>query len=269
MTTGILKKMLTEKPLGDEPISYALDLNGVLIGLNALIGKPLTLHFTGKCQCIACGRAIKKTFQQGYCYPCTLKLAQTDLCILKPEICHHHLGTCRDESFAQNHCFIPHSVYLANCGSAKVGLTRTHQKMSRWADQGASQALEIATLPNRREAGFLEVALKEFLSDRTNWRKMLSDKIDPIDLITIRNEVFPKLPAQLQTYRVDSEPAALTYPVLSFPQKIISHDLDKNPTLTGTLMGIKGQYVIFENTVMNLRKYQGYEIDFFYSDFCP
>lgn len=268
MTTGILKKMLTEQRAGTEPISYSLDLNGSVIDLNALIGKSIAINFTGKLQCISCERAIKKTFQQGYCYPCTLKLAQTDLCILKPEICHHHLGTCRDETFAQNHCFIPHSVYLANCGSAKVGITRTHQKFGRWADQGASVALEIAIVPNRREAGFLEVALKEFLSDRTNWRKMLSANIEPIDLIAIRNEVFPKLSAPLQSYRVEAEPITLTYPVLSFPPKTISHDLDKNPNLTGTLMGIKGQYVIFEKVVMNLRKYQGYEIEF-YSDFFP
>ena len=44
----------------------------------------------------------------------------------------------------------PHYVYLANSSGIKVGITRESQGEKRWMDQGASQAILLAEVPNRR-----------------------------------------------------------------------------------------------------------------------
>jgi hypothetical protein len=52
------------------------------------------------------------------------------------------------------------------------------------------------------------------------------------------------------------------YPVLAYPDKVRSHNLEKEPLLEGTLLGIKGQYLIFDQAVINIRKYTGYRVKF-------
>lgn len=263
MTTGILRKMTTLWSSPDKPVEYGLKLGESATSLNPLVGKRLSLNFTGKMQCVGCGRELKKTFQQGYCFPCTQKLAETDLCIVKPELCHHHLGTCRDDAFAQKHCFIPHVVYLSISSGAKVGITRAHQKISRWADQGATAAIDFAVVPDRKTAGFLEVEIAKNLPDKTNWRLMLSGTAPEVDLIALKDGIIAKLPPDFRQYANDArEITRLSYPVQEFPVKINSYNFDKNPFIDDVLSGIKGQYLIFSRGVINIRKYQGYEIDF-------
>lgn len=262
MTKGILKKMKTNWKDGKSPIDYWLRLDDQEIPLNERIGTKINLKFTGEIHCIHCQRKIKKTFAQGYCYPCFISLAETDMCIVKPHLCHFDKGTCRDNDFAEHHCFIPHLVYLAVSGGAKVGITRAHQKLTRWADQGASYALEVATVPSRKDAGDIEDFLSEFIADKTNWRKMLCGQIHEIDLKKIKSELVEKLTAEHKKYVVPSEVTTLIYPVQEFPTKILSYDFDKNPVIEDKLLGIKGQYLIFQNHVINLRKFQGYEIEF-------
>lgn len=262
--TGTLKKMQTKWVDPTTPIAYELRLNNISVPLNDRVGNKVKLIFTGKINCIACGRDIKKTFQQGYCFPCTQKLAETDLCIVKPELCHYHLGTCRDDAFAHKQCFIPHVVYLAVSSGAKVGITRAFQKFTRWADQGAAAAIDFAEVPSRRDAGFLEVALAKHIADKTNWRKLLTGDAPQTDLLNLKHELTQKVPDEFKKFlSANEEIYRLCYPIEHYPVKINSYNFDKNPEISDILIGIKGQYLLFENGVINIRKYQGYEVEFF------
>lgn len=239
-------------------VSYDFRMGDKLIPLAQHINKPFKLTYTGQIKCIHCDRVTNKSFSQGYCFPCFKKLAETDSCIIRPHECHHHLGTCRDNEFAEKHCFIPHVVYLANSSGLKVGITRAHQKTTRWADQGASQAIVLAEVPHRKKAGEIEVELSEHISDKTNWRKMLSLDIKPLDMLQKKTEILEFLDEDDQEFAIESDPVELHFPADTFPEKIKSHNLEKEPELSGILKGIKGQYLIFEDKVINIRKYQGY-----------
>lgn len=255
-------KMKASWDEGSQLVSYDFRIGEDLIPLNDKIGQAIQLNYKGEIRCIHCDRPTNKSFSQGYCFPCFKKLAETDSCIIRPHECHHHLGTCRDNKFAEKHCFIPHVVYLANSSGLKVGITRAHQKTTRWADQGASQAIVLAEVPNRKKAGEIELELSEHLNDKTNWRKMLSLDINPIDLEAKKKEILEFLDEDDQEFAVESKPVELKYPADYFPDKIKSHNLEKEPELSGVLKGIKGQYLIFEEKVINIRKYQGYICDF-------
>ena len=248
----------------DSPVRYALRVGSESLPINPRIGHTLRLHFEGEIRCIHCGRAIRKSYQQGYCYPCTRRLARCDSCIVKPERCHHSAGTCREPEWGESHCLVPHSVYLANSSGVKVGITRGLDPITRWIDQGASQALVIRRTPDRLRAGKVEVAFKEFVGDRTNWRAMLSGPPEPVDLCATRDRLIAlwrdgnpqrELPGDEVS---DSEPVAIQFPVLEYPAKVVSHDLGRNPLLEGTLLGAKGQYLIFDTAVINVRRYGGY-----------
>ena len=54
---------------------------------------------------------------------------------------------------------------------------------------------------------------------------------------------------------------ALSFPVLRHLAKVTSHKLDKHPRLEGKLVGIKGQYWMFEHgQVWNVRSHAGYRV---------
>ncbi len=241
-----------------------------LIALNPLIGKQLSLHFTGTIACKHCGKKTKKSYSQGFCYPCMTKLAQCDMCIMKPETCHHHLGTCREPEWGQKHCMIDHFVYLANSSGLKVGITRHSQVPTRWIDQGATQALPIFKVSTRLQSGLVEVALAEFINDKTNWRAMLKGVAEPIDLKAQAERLKPEIAAKLAelklTYGEDAfveldEPVTeINYPVEQYLTKISSFNFDKTASVSGVLLGIKGQYLIFDNGVINMRKFSSYQI---------
>lgn len=245
-----------------QPIQYYLPIHDQKIFLNSLLGKEIEIIFNGKIHCIACDRAIKKSFQQGYCFPCSQTLARCDICIVRPEKCHFRFGTCREPEWAKTHCMIPHIIYLANTSGAKVGITRGTQIPTRWIDQGAIQALPIARVQNRHQAGMLEVALAKHLADKTDWRKMLRNEVELIDLNAIRSKIMPILNENLdeQTQILSEEVIELHYPVIAYPEKIISINLEKTHTHTGTLLGIKGQYLILDNGVINIRNLSGYHL---------
>ncbi len=118
-----------------EQVEYGLTLGDHHQPMNELIGKSIQLEFIGKIHCQSCGRETKKSFSQGYCYPCFQSLAECDLCVMSPERCHHHLGTCRDNDFAERFCMQQHHVYLANTTALKVGITRHENLPTRWLDQ--------------------------------------------------------------------------------------------------------------------------------------
>ena len=265
---GTLRKLKTQL---DSAVNYQLPIGGDFQPINDLIGQTVTLKHTGNIYCIHCDRKTKKSFSQGYCYPCFKKLAQCDTCIVKPETCHYDQGTCREPEWAQNHCFQPHYVYLANSSGVKVGITRQDQIPTRWMDQGAIQALPIAKVANRLISGLVEVTLAEHVADKTNWRTMLKGQVDSLDLKARRDELLETCREALDKLAethgensiewLDEEVVDITYPVEVFPTKVSTHNFDKNPEVTGKLMGIKGQYLMLDNGVINIRKFAGYGVE--------
>ncbi len=239
--------------------------------VNSYLGKQLSLEFTGKINCIACNRAISKTFNQGYCFPCMQTLAACDMCVLKPHLCHFDRGTCREPEWGMAHCFVPHILYLANSSGVKVGLTRETQVPTRWMDQGAVQSLAIMRVQSRYQAGLLEHAFAHTISDKTDWRKMLRGANGREDLVAVRNDLFITHASKIQEIAskfnfgdiemlLDQEVQNFNYPVLEYPSKIHSLSFEKTPKITGTLVGIKGQYLMFDTGVINMRKYTGYHV---------
>jgi len=228
--------------------------------LNPLLGRAIRLEFSGLIHCTHCGKRTKTSFSQGYCYPCSQKLAQCDICIVKPELCHFAKGTCREPEWAEKHCRIEHAIYISNTSALKVGITRRHQIIHRWIDQGATQGLEIAVAPERLVAGRAEVALAKEIGDKTNWRKMLSGNQENLDLESIRSNLLQQIPHDLTVQHQQSKPVTIRYPVMEFPTKITSLNAEKTPTISGRLLGIKAQYLILDCGVINLRKYTGYDV---------
>lgn len=255
----------------DAPVNYAFRLDEQELPVNPLLGQRLSIEFLGAIHCIHCGRQTKKSFNQGYCYPCFTRLAQCDSCIMSPERCHYAAGTCREPAWGEQFCMTDHIVYLANSSGIKVGITRINQVPTRWIDQGASQALPILRVATRQQSGLVEDLLRAQLTDRTNWRAMLKGEAEPLDLPAVRDQLFANFAEGLaglqqrfglQAVQMlsDTQPVDITYPVACYPTKVVSHDLDKTPLLEGTLLGIKGQYLMFDTGVINLRKYTAYQV---------
>lgn len=266
---GTLSKLKSEL---QAPVQYGLPLGDAVMPLNPLIGKPLQLRYTGRIFCVHCGRKTNKSFDQGYCFPCFRSLAQCDTCIVKPEQCHFHEGTCREPEWGQQFCFQSHTVYLANSSGLKVGITRNTQVPTRWIDQGAIQALPVFTVRSRLHSGLVEITLGKYVADKTQWQAMLKNQVSEMDLKAERDRLLQQcrleldaladqLGADAMTPVTDAEVIRIEYPVLEYPTKVSSFNLDKNPEVGGTLMGIKGQYLIFDSGVINIRKYSGYEME--------
>lgn len=259
MVQGNLKKMRAS--LNDE-VDYHLDLSEE-IRMNNFIGKSLRIEFTGTINCQNCGKVTKKSFGEGFCYPCFSTAPQAAECILRPELCRAHLGEGRDPEWEEKHHNQPHVVYLAASSAIKVGITRSTQVPTRWIDQGASSAVILAETPNRYEAGRIEVAMKELYTDKTHWQKMLKNDIDEdIDLLEEKWSLEEQLPGDILDYFSEDETLwEINYPVLEYPLKVKSTSLDKSPLVEGILNGIKGQYLLFEGgQVFNVRKHTGYHV---------
>ena len=265
MHQGVLLKMQTEFK---DPVEYILTLGTEEIRLNELLGKPVVFEFGGTIHCIRCGRVIRKTFAQGYCYPCFTTAPETSECVLRPELCRAHEGISRDMKWSEEHCLQDHYVYLALSSGVKVGVTRSSQIPTRWIDQGAWKAIRLARTPNRYLAGRIEVALKTHMSDKTNWRHMLTNKLDEnINLVSEKERVAGLLEPELAQYIIpDTEVTEIHYPVLQYPEKVKSTGFDWTGFLEGVLTGIKGQYLILgEGTVLNIRKHGGYLVTMEYA----
>lgn len=257
---GALLKMRSEF---GSPIKYFLKLGDDQILMNELLGKEITIKYLDQIHCIRCGRETKKSFHQGYCYPCFRTAPETDDCILRPELCRAHEGISRDMEWSEKNCLQDHIVYLAVSSGLKVGITRFSQVPTRWIDQGASRAIKIAQVPNRYTAGQLEVNLKKHFADKTNWRNMLTNKIEEnTDLLEMKSKAKELVKKEYQKYFIDdNEVTEMDFPVLSYPDKVNSISLDKEDGFTEKLIGIKGQYLIFESgKVFNIRKHNGYEV---------
>jgi len=261
---GTLIKMITELK---NPVNYILPLGEESVNMNDLIGKPISLTYHHEIFCIRCGRKTNQSFHQGYCYPCFRTAPETDDCVLKPEMCRAHEGISRDMEWSKDHCLTDHIVYLAISSGLKVGVTRISQIPTRWIDQGASYAIKIAQTPNRYLAGLIEVSLKRNFADKTNWRSMLTNKIDTeTRLAEQKDRARDLVKKDLQPYFIDDNSIIeIQYPVVEYPQKVNSVSFDKEGVVAGRLMGIKGQYLIFEGgNVLNIRKHNGYVVELEY-----
>ena len=255
----ILKKMITEL---NDVVNYYLDVENDILNLNQLLGREIELSFEGY-QCLCCGKE-KKIFRQGFCYDCFYDSAQVGDWIMKPELSKAHLGIeDRDLEYEKEVQLKPHVVYLALSSNVKVGVTRKTQVPTRWIDQGATKAIEIVEVPNRYLAGITEVALKEYVADKTNWQKMLKNDVLDADLIEEREKLKQYIPKEAQPYFLENNMKVLEieYPVIQYPAKIKSLNLEKTPVYTGKLIGIKGQYLLFEDgIVFNVRNNEGYKV---------
>ena len=252
-------------------VQYQMLLGEISVPLNQYLGRHLQLDYEGVINCIHCARKTSKSFNQGYCYPCFKRLAQCDSCIISPEKCHYDAGTCREPEWGEQHCMIDHIVYLANTSGIKVGITRGTQVPTRWMDQGATQAVPIFRVDTRHHSGMVEILFKNHIADKTNWQAMLKGDAQPRDLEQVRQELMAACAAEIEHLQAQhglqsisvlaqAEETRITYPVLEYPDKVKSFNLDKTPTIAGTLMGIKGQYLIFDSGVINMRKYGGYHL---------
>ncbi len=265
---GSLSKMAVR--LG-ETAQYAFRLDEQEVPVNPLLGKRVRLEYLGAIHCSHCGRKTKKSFSQGYCYPCFTKLAQCDSCIVSQEKCHFDAGSCREPEWGERFCMTDHVVYLANSSGVKVGITRASQIPTRWLDQGASQALPIFRVATRQQSGLVEDLLRTQVADKTNWRALLKGDAVPLDLPAIRDQLLEScaegIAALQQRFGLqaiqpvgDADVLEIRYPVEAYPTKVASHDLEKTPVVEGILRGIKGQYLILDTGVINLRKYTAYQV---------
>ena len=253
---GVLKKMQTELT---SPVNYYLTMDDDFLQMNQLLDKKIHIEFVGY-ECLACGKN-KKIYRQGYCYEDFYKVPQAADWIMKPELSTAHLDIeDRDLDYEKQMQLQPHIVYLANSSSVKVGVTRKSQVPTRWIDQGAHEAIEIVEVPNRYLAGVTEVALKAHVSDKTNWRKMLKNEIEDANLKDYRASLKSFIPEEAAQYFItDNEETHIDFPVSKYPEKLKTLNLDKTQAYEGTLKGVKGQYLIFEDdTVFNVRSWEGY-----------
>ncbi len=259
----------------ERPVAYKIPLGETEVAVNPLLGKQLRLEFTGRINCVHCSRKTNKSFNQGFCWPCFQTLAQCDSCIIHPEKCHFDQGSCREPNWGESFCLQDHIIYLANSSGLKVGITRATQVPTRWIDQGATQALAIMRVRNRLQSGTLEVMFKAHVADKTNWRDMLKAVAAPVDLhhesqalIQACAEDIKEMEARFGFFAISIlnglDVENIEFPVLQYPEKISSFNFDKTPTVEGTLMGIKGQYLIFDTGVINIRRFSGYEIELSY-----
>lgn len=270
LAAGNIQKMHTDNT--DETVAYQLPIGDQLIDMNRLIGHTVRLRYLDEINCTYCGRKTNKSFSQGFCYPCMQKLARCDACMMSPEKCHFDAGTCREPKWAENNCMTDHYVYLANSSGLKVGITRGTQVPTRWMDQGAVAALPIIRVSTRQLSGLVEVVFKEHTADKTNWRKMLKNEVPELDLEQERERLFDAAAESLDhlmskygfnavQFIDDADVYHFNYPVIEYPHKVSSFNLDKTPEVVGKLMGIKGQYLMFDGGVINMRKYTGYQLE--------
>ena len=261
MLHNCLKKMNTELK---DVVNYKLAINGTQHLMNNYINQQIKFEWEGKVKCF-CNKLCKTFYRQNFCYDCYWSLPQASQSIFKPELCTAHLGIEeRDLDWEKKFQLAPHLVYLANSSGLKVGITRESQGVIRWMDQGASQAILLAKVPNRRFAGDIEVSLKKHVSDITNWRKMLSCEPQPIDLLNLKEELKRHIPQGLKKYIIDDNTVTnIKYPVVKYPKKIKSLKLEKHPIVEGLLLGIKGQYLILDqDRVINIRSHEGFKVKF-------
>jgi hypothetical protein len=265
MIEGALDKMVVH---AGEPALYQLAAGSPgappdrFLDLARAVGGGLEVEFLDRISCSHCGADTPKSYGGGYCYRCFTTLARCDLCVVSPARCHFAEGTCREPDWGESHCMRPHLVYLANSSGPKVGITTLGGEVTRWLDQGASQGLVVADASTRHLAGVVEATLARLVSDRTDWRALLREDAAPVDLAALRDRLRTRigpLPDGV-SWRDDGRTASMSFPVASYPARLERLTLDDHGRIAGKLVGIKGQYLLFEHGVLNVRRHRGYHV---------
>lgn len=266
---SISGNLLKMESIANTPIDYYLYFNDEKHHVNDWIGKSIAISYKNVINCVACGKHTNKSFFQGHCYKCFSTLPQTDSSVMNPELCMAQEGISRDMDWSKKNCLIDHYVYLSVTSNVKVGVTRSTQIPTRWIDQGAEYGIILAQTPYRQLAGLIEVELKQYMNDKTNWRKMLTSGVTDVpDLLSVKDEMADLLPDDYQQFLSEDDTIHhLQYPVNEYPDKVKSVNLEKTPEFKGLLKGIKGQYLIFDDGfVLNVRKHNGFLVDIIVSE---
>ena len=253
---GVVKKMVTEL---STPINYFIEFEDNFIHLNQFIDKLFKFECIGY-SCLSCSES-QNLYRQGFCKSCFFESPLTGDWIMRPELSKAHLNIAdRDLDYEKKIQLQPHVVYLSNTGRIKVGVTRKSQIPYRWIDQGAHEAVELLQTPNRFLAGEAEVALKKYMSDKTNWRSMLKNERDSSNIKSSKDHAKNFIPSNLLHYFIDaSNVLSIDFPVVEYPDNPKSIKLNKDSFFSGILKGVKGQYLIFEkNQVLNYRAHEGH-----------
>lgn len=256
--SGILKKMRTSLA---STVEYRLGEGDSEILLNRCIGSEISLRHTGTIVCLGCDKETPKSYGGGFCFQCLNSLPECDMCMMKPELCHHEFGTCRDSKWGEEHCMKPHKVYLARSSDIKVGITRENPVEIRWMDQGAIEGMVIAEVPTRKDAGRMEVALASVMQDKTDFRKMLKGEVADGSLEDRFRQIAPLVPDDLKDCVLeDRKSVHIRFPLNQPPGKIKAVGFDSEDSIRAVLRGIKGQYLVFDDFVFNVRAHSGYQV---------
>lgn len=253
------------------PIDYALQLDESVVPLNPLLGHFVRIRFDGRINCRYCGASTRKSYGEGYCYPCFKTLARCDLCVVSPVRCHYAAGTCREPTWGDAFCMQPHVVYVANSAGAKVGITKPENLPGRWLDQGATEAIVILRTRSRHQAGCVEAVLSRHVSDRTDWRALIGREASQLDLLSLTAQLREVARAELAALDVRfpgalawvdaPTPVGFEYPVTSYASPARALLLARRTELGGRLLGIKGQYLMFDSGVFNVRRHSSYHVE--------
>ena len=264
MFSGVLKKMVS---IHDNPVRYIMDFDDDLVFLNQIIGKKIKIHKTGYC-CLSCYENLQ-IFANGFCKKCFFESPMAGDWVMKPELSKAHLEIeDRDISYEKKVQLQNHIVYLSKTSGIKVGVTRSNSMTTRWIDQGAIEAVVLIEVPNRYLAGLAEVKLKEKFSDKTNWRRMLTSNIEEEDIINNKKIALDSLGSEFEEFfKTDSEVLKFNYQIDKSIDSVKSISLKKSDDIEGILIGVKGQYLIFDDSsVFNVRSNEGYLVDISISD---
>ena len=255
---------------GAASVRHGLRIGEHRIALGAFLNVPVALVWSGRIVCRHCRQVTRKSYADGYCYTCFKRLAQCDLCVVSPDRCHYHLGTCREPAWGAAFCMHPHLVYVANSAGLKVGITREGNLPGRWIDQGATQAIVVMRTRTRHQAGCLEAALARHVADRTDWRLLSSGDAPALDLgaawQSMKELARDDLDAARRPFGADvteeTHPAVsqFVYPVASYPSDTTRLKLGDPTRVEGRLVGVKGQYLLFDSGVLNVRQHTSYHV---------
>ena len=225
--------------------------------------QSILLQVSNTFSCCHCQRSVKKLYSQAYCFPCSQALARCDLCILKPERCHYQNGTCREPSWGEQHCMIPHVVYLAWTSDFKVGITRKHRTHTRWREQGAIMAAALYETTNRHQAGLLENQMRNHYKDQTAWRKMLQcHSVDPEHFEAIFKEAAQHVLHYTGQPALPYQANHLHYPVHGQTNVATLASTSAAYAVHDAIIGIKGHYLLFKSGIISVRSLLGRHITY-------
>ena len=246
----------------DDVVRFGLRIGAVTIALDAMIDSGIEIAIDPRPVCVGCGTRLVKRPSHGHCYECFTTKASMDLCYVAPARCHFAAGTCREPAWGEAVCQQVHSVYLANSGGLKVGLTRHADGVPRWIEQGATAGVVIAKATSRRHAGLLEERIGAFVNDKSDWRRQVTGRTPDIDLEAERARIRAKvaLPEGCiwETHAVHE----ILYPIVRPLRRVVRIKYPQDGLIRGRLTGIVGSFLLLDHGAFHVGEHRGYHIRF-------